>query len=223
MTDEHAAIDASVRAARSRAAARERRHHATVLVQSAASDDDTDYMFELVERRAWVGGIVAWCRLDDAASRAGAARRARTRPKFRGDPPSHPPGARPALAPARRGRAGARAARGARARCSSCRRSFPTTSTTSPSSRARYPGLHARRRPPRQTAARDRRDGAGGRRCCEQRPRARTSIAKVSGLNTMVRGRQLGRSRSRAGGRAWRSTRSGPGDSCAAATGRSRF
>jgi len=38
----------------------------TILVQSAANDYDTDYMFELAAGLPWVGGIVAWCPLDDA-------------------------------------------------------------------------------------------------------------------------------------------------------------
>ena len=39
----------------------------TVLVQSAARDDDTDCMFDLTGDVERVGGIVAWCPLDDEA------------------------------------------------------------------------------------------------------------------------------------------------------------
>ncbi len=56
----------------------------TVLVQSAALDEDTDYMFDVAEDVPWVGGIVAWCSLDEpnrAAARLAALLR---RPKLRG-------------------------------------------------------------------------------------------------------------------------------------------
>ncbi|MGZ4337704.1 MAG: amidohydrolase family protein, partial [Gaiellaceae bacterium] len=56
----------------------------TILVQSAARDDDTDYMFELAGHLPWIGGIVAWCRLDDRRrARERLAELAR-RPKLRG-------------------------------------------------------------------------------------------------------------------------------------------
>jgi L-fuconolactonase len=54
----------------------------TVLVQSAPSDDDTDYMFELAPD--WVGGIVAWCRLDDADVARRRLDALAAREKFRG-------------------------------------------------------------------------------------------------------------------------------------------
>jgi L-fucono-1,5-lactonase len=56
----------------------------TVLVQSAARDDDTDYMFELANGVPWVGGIVAWCRLDDADAARARLGELRARPKLRG-------------------------------------------------------------------------------------------------------------------------------------------
>jgi L-fucono-1,5-lactonase len=56
----------------------------TVLVQSAARDDDTDYMFELADGVPWIGGIVAWCRLDDADSARARLGELRARPKLRG-------------------------------------------------------------------------------------------------------------------------------------------
>jgi L-fuconolactonase len=56
----------------------------TVLVQSAARDDDTDYMFELVEEVPWVGGIVAWCRLDDPVATGVRLTVLRRRPGLRG-------------------------------------------------------------------------------------------------------------------------------------------
>jgi L-fuconolactonase len=56
----------------------------TVLVQSAAHDEDTDYMFELAEGVEWIGGIVAWLRLDDSEVAHDRLRELRTRPKLRG-------------------------------------------------------------------------------------------------------------------------------------------
>lgn len=56
----------------------------TVLVQSAARDDDTDYMFELADGVPWVGGIIAWCRLDDADAARARLGELRARPKLRG-------------------------------------------------------------------------------------------------------------------------------------------
>jgi L-fuconolactonase len=55
-----------------------------VLVQSAARDDDTDYMFELADDLPWVGGIVAWCDLDDEVSARRRLDALRARPKLRG-------------------------------------------------------------------------------------------------------------------------------------------
>ena len=56
----------------------------TVLVQSAARDDDTDYMFDLASDVAWVGGIVAWCRLDDERRARARLDELLRRPKLRG-------------------------------------------------------------------------------------------------------------------------------------------
>ena len=56
----------------------------TVLVQSAARDDDTDYMFEVAAGVDWVGGIVAWCRLNDLADARGRLDELAGRPKLRG-------------------------------------------------------------------------------------------------------------------------------------------
>jgi L-fuconolactonase len=72
MTAEHAAIARAFEPVDLEPSLRAAGVTHTVLVQSAARDDDTDYMFALAGNVAWVGGIVAWCRLDDE-------RRARTR------------------------------------------------------------------------------------------------------------------------------------------------
>ncbi len=56
---------------------------ATVLVQSASSHEDTDYMFELVERTPWVGAVTAWCPLDDAAATRRRLDGLAERPKLR--------------------------------------------------------------------------------------------------------------------------------------------
>ena len=113
----------------------------TVLVQSAATDEDTDYMFDLASDVSWVGGIVAWCRLDDERART---RRVWTsssrRPKLRGirhlihqEPDPHWI-LQPAVA------ARALAARGGRTHPRAARRSSPTTSATFPSSPGATPG-----------------------------------------------------------------------------------
>ena len=56
----------------------------SILVQSAARDDDTDYMFELACDIPWVGGVVAWCRLDDVHEARTRLQELLRRPKFRG-------------------------------------------------------------------------------------------------------------------------------------------
>lgn len=56
----------------------------TVLVQSAASDEDSEYMFELSNGLAWVGGIVAWLRLDEPAAARARLSELRVQPKLRG-------------------------------------------------------------------------------------------------------------------------------------------
>jgi L-fuconolactonase len=50
----------------------------------AARDDDTDYMFELARDVTWVGGIVAWCPLDDEHRARARLEELRTKPKLRG-------------------------------------------------------------------------------------------------------------------------------------------
>jgi L-fuconolactonase len=56
----------------------------TVLVQSAASDADTDYMFELVADADFVGGVVAWVRLDQAVAARARLDELAAQPKLRG-------------------------------------------------------------------------------------------------------------------------------------------
>jgi L-fucono-1,5-lactonase len=56
----------------------------TVLVQSAARDDDTDYMFELAAELPWIGGIVAWCLLDEPGRTRTRLAELQARPKLRG-------------------------------------------------------------------------------------------------------------------------------------------
>ncbi len=56
----------------------------TVLVQSAGSDADTDYMFGLVSDVSWIGGVVAWCRLDDERRARARLDELLERPKLRG-------------------------------------------------------------------------------------------------------------------------------------------
>ena len=56
----------------------------TVLVQSAANDEDTDYMFEVAGGVEWVGAIVGWCRLDDAAVARRRLDELQARPKLQG-------------------------------------------------------------------------------------------------------------------------------------------
>ena len=56
----------------------------TVLVQSAGSDADTDYMFDLASDVAWIGGVVAWCCLDDHRRARARLTELLERPKLRG-------------------------------------------------------------------------------------------------------------------------------------------
>jgi L-fuconolactonase len=71
MTDEHAVINRPFEPAELAPLLEENGISATVLVQSAAADEDTDYLFGLVEQAPFVGAVTAWCRLDNT----GAARR----------------------------------------------------------------------------------------------------------------------------------------------------
>ena len=84
MTDEHAAIARPFEPADLEPLLRATGVTRTVLVQSAACDDDTDYMFELADAVPWVGGIVAWCRLDDERLARTRLDELRTRQKLRG-------------------------------------------------------------------------------------------------------------------------------------------
>ena len=84
MTGEHAAIARAFEPADLEPLVRAAGVSSTVLVQSAARDDDTDYMFELARDLDWVGGIVAWCRLDDAAVARVRLSELTERPKLRG-------------------------------------------------------------------------------------------------------------------------------------------
>jgi L-fuconolactonase len=84
MTDEHAAIARAFEPADLEPLLRAAGVTRTVLVQSAASDEDTDYMFELARDLPWVGGIVAWCSLDDPRRARIRLRELQSRPKLRG-------------------------------------------------------------------------------------------------------------------------------------------
>jgi L-fuconolactonase len=84
MTAEHAVIDRAFEPADLEPLIRAAGVTRTVLVQSAARDDDTDYMFELASDVPWVGGIVAWCRLDDAHAASARLDELQSRPKLRG-------------------------------------------------------------------------------------------------------------------------------------------
>ena len=90
MTDEHASIARAFEPDDLEPLVRAVGVTRTVLVQSAARDDDTDYMFELAENVPWVAGIVAWCRLDDAARGGDASRRAPPPAEVPRHPPSDP-------------------------------------------------------------------------------------------------------------------------------------
>ena len=56
----------------------------TVLVQSAGSDADTDYMFAFASDVPWIGGVVAWCCLDDERRARARLNELLMRPKLRG-------------------------------------------------------------------------------------------------------------------------------------------
>jgi len=55
----------------------------TVLVQAAASEAETDFLLSLADQHAWIGGVVGWIDLSDAARRPVLERWAR-HPKFKG-------------------------------------------------------------------------------------------------------------------------------------------
>jgi len=84
MTDEHVAIDRAFEPADLELLVREAGVDRTVVVQSAPRDDDTDYMFELVADLDWIGGVVAWCRLDDVDVARSRLDELDNRPKLRG-------------------------------------------------------------------------------------------------------------------------------------------
>ncbi len=65
MTEEHEAIDRPFEPRDLEPLLEASGISATVVVQSAADDRDTDYLFELVDETPWVGAVTAWCRLDD--------------------------------------------------------------------------------------------------------------------------------------------------------------
>jgi L-fuconolactonase len=56
----------------------------TVLVQSAGTDADTDYMFGFANDVSWIGGVVAWCCLDDERRARARLDELLERPKLRG-------------------------------------------------------------------------------------------------------------------------------------------
>jgi L-fuconolactonase len=80
MTDEHVAIARAFEPDDLEPLLRAAGITRSVLVQSAARDDDTDSVFELARDVTWVGGIVAWCPLDDGASGARRPRRSSVSP-----------------------------------------------------------------------------------------------------------------------------------------------
>jgi len=84
MTGEHAAINRAFEPADLEPLVRSAGVGRTVLVQSAPSDDDTDYMFDLAADLDWVGGIVAWCGLDDVDAARSRLDELSGRPKLRG-------------------------------------------------------------------------------------------------------------------------------------------
>jgi len=84
MTDEHASINRTFEPGDLEPLVRSAGVTQTVLVQSAARDDDTDYMFEVAGDVPWVGGIVAWCRLDDVEVARARLEALLSRPKLRG-------------------------------------------------------------------------------------------------------------------------------------------
>jgi L-fuconolactonase len=84
MTAEHAVIDRAFEPADLEPLLRAVGVDRTVLVQSAARDDDTDYMFEVAGDVPWVGGIVAWCPLDDSRRARERLEVLLDRPKLRG-------------------------------------------------------------------------------------------------------------------------------------------
>jgi L-fuconolactonase len=84
MTDEHVAIARPFEPADLEPLVRSVGVTRTVLVQSAANDDDTDYMFELAAEVPWVGGIVAWCAIDDKNRASARLEELCRRPKLRG-------------------------------------------------------------------------------------------------------------------------------------------
>ena len=157
----------------------------TVLVQGACFDDDTDYLFEVADRHAWIGAVTAWVALDDPERVSRPAHGARHAAEAPRNSPSHPRRARSALDRsarragghrARRGRgAGARAARRlpaplrrrrrARAQLPPAAESSSTISASRRSDRPRWP--------------------TGRPRCvaCAAHPNV---VAKISGLNTAI-------------------------------------
>ena len=84
MTEEHAAIARPFEPPDLEPLLRATGVTRTVLVQSADCDADTDYMFELADAVPWVGGIVAWCRLDDERLARARLDELRPRQKLRG-------------------------------------------------------------------------------------------------------------------------------------------
>jgi L-fuconolactonase len=84
MTDEHASIARTFEPADLEPLVRDVGVTRTILVQSAARDDDTDYLFELAGDLEWIGGIVAWCRLDDLGEARRRLDELARRPKLRG-------------------------------------------------------------------------------------------------------------------------------------------
>jgi len=84
MTDEHAAIARAFEPADLEPLVRAAGVTRTVVVQSAARDDDTDYLFELAADLPWIGGIVAWCPLDDERRARVRLDELLSRPKLRG-------------------------------------------------------------------------------------------------------------------------------------------
>ena len=191
-----------------------------MLVQAACSDLDTDSMFEHAARHAWIGGVIAWVDLRSPARTRERLDELAARPKLRGirhlihdEPDPHwilQDDVLESLALLEERRL-----------ILELPCVFPRHLGDVPELAASLPRADDRDRPPRQAAARDRRDGALGRGARAPRPRTANVAAKISGLNTMLASRDWDAGDLREAV-AVAVERFGPTGSSAAATGRSR-
>ena len=192
----------------------------TVLVQAAVLRPRHRLHVRARGRHAWIGGVIAWIDLLSPGADARAARRARGAAEAAGLPPPHPRRARSALDPP--GRRCSRASRSLRGAAADPRASLRLPAPSRRRARARrvVPRADDRDRPPRQAAARHRRDGRWAA-ALRARPRTANVAAKISGLNTMLP-RPTGTRAICARRSPSRSSASGPTAWSAAATGRWR-